>query len=53
MELPAQLRQAVDSALSGASVSDLAAAAKALSQRYRDEVRVFPTEMASRADMGL
>lgn len=39
MELPAQLRQAVDSALSGASVSDLAAAAKALSRRYRDEVR--------------
>jgi ribosomal protein RSM22 (predicted rRNA methylase) len=39
MELPAQLRQAVDSALSGASVSDLTAAAKALSRRYRDEVR--------------
>jgi ribosomal protein RSM22 (predicted rRNA methylase) len=39
MELPAQLRQAVDSALAGASVSDLAAAAKALSQRYRDEIR--------------
>jgi ribosomal protein RSM22 (predicted rRNA methylase) len=39
MELPAQLRQAVDSALSGASVSDLAAAARALSRRYRDEVR--------------
>ena len=39
MELPAQLRQAVDSALAGASVSDLAAAAKALSRRYRDEIR--------------
>jgi ribosomal protein RSM22 (predicted rRNA methylase) len=39
MELPAQLRQAVDSALAGVSVGDLTAAAKALSQRYRDEVR--------------
>lgn len=39
MELPAQLRHAVDSALAGVSVSDLTLAAKALSQRYRDEVR--------------
>jgi len=39
MELPAQLRQAVDNALIGAPLSDLTAAAKALSQRYRDEVR--------------
>lgn len=39
MELPAQLRQAVDAALLGASLSDLTAGAKALSQRYRDEVR--------------
>ena len=39
MELPAQLRQAVDSALAGVPISDLTAAAKALSQRYRDEVR--------------
>lgn len=39
MELPAQLRQAVDSALAGVSITDLTATAKALSQRYRDEVR--------------
>ena len=39
MELPAQLRQAVDSALAGVSVSDLTAAARSLSQRYRDEIR--------------
>jgi ribosomal protein RSM22 (predicted rRNA methylase) len=39
MELPAQLRYAVDSALAGVSISDLTLAAKALSQRYRDEVR--------------
>jgi ribosomal protein RSM22 (predicted rRNA methylase) len=39
MELPAQLRQAVDGALAGVSVSDLTAAAKSLSQRYRDEIR--------------
>lgn len=39
MDLPAQLRQAVDSALAGVSVSDLVAAARSLSQRYRDEVR--------------
>ena len=39
MELPAQLRQAVDSALAGVSLTELTAAAKALSQRYRDEVR--------------
>ncbi len=39
MELPLQLRQAVDGALAGVAMSDLAAAAKALSQRYREEVR--------------
>jgi ribosomal protein RSM22 (predicted rRNA methylase) len=39
MELPPQLRQAVDSALAGVSLAELTVAAKALSQRYRDEVR--------------
>lgn len=39
MELPPQLRQAVDSALAGVSVTELTVAARALSQRYRDEVR--------------
>jgi ribosomal protein RSM22 (predicted rRNA methylase) len=39
MELPLPLRQAVDSALAGVPMSDLTTSAKALSQRYRDEVR--------------
>ena len=39
MELPAALRQAVDTALHGVSTRDLAAASDALSQRYRGEVR--------------
>jgi ribosomal protein RSM22 (predicted rRNA methylase) len=39
MELPAALRQAVDAALSGAPLADLAAAALTLSARYRGEVR--------------
>lgn len=39
MELPPRLRQAVDEALEGVSVSDLATATKALSHRYRNEVR--------------
>ncbi len=39
MELPLQLRHALDSALAGVPMSSLAASAKALSQRYRDEVR--------------
>jgi ribosomal protein RSM22 (predicted rRNA methylase) len=39
MELPPQLRQAVDSALAGVSLAELTVAAKALSRRYRDEVR--------------
>ena len=39
MELPLPLRQAVDSALAGVPLADLTPAAKALSQRYRDEVR--------------
>jgi ribosomal protein RSM22 (predicted rRNA methylase) len=37
MELPPLLRQNVDRALSGVGVADLAVAAAALSQRYRDE----------------
>jgi ribosomal protein RSM22 (predicted rRNA methylase) len=39
MELPLRLRQAVDLALAGVSIADLAAATKALSHRYRNEVR--------------
>lgn len=39
MELPPQLRQAVESALAGVPLVELTVAAKALSQRYRDEVR--------------
>ena len=37
MELPPLLRRNVDRALSGVGLADLAAAAAALSQRYRDE----------------
>jgi ribosomal protein RSM22 (predicted rRNA methylase) len=39
MELPPLLRQAVDRALSGASVADLAETAAGLSERYREERR--------------
>ena len=39
MELPPALRSAVDRALSGRRAADLAAAAAALSQRYRNEQR--------------
>ena len=39
MELPPALRTAIDRALSGRSAADLAKAAAALSQRYRDERR--------------
>jgi len=39
MELPPALRTAVDRALSGRRAADLAAAAAALSQRYRNEQR--------------
>lgn len=39
MELPLRLRQAVDRALQGAALADLAAAAAALSLRYREERR--------------
>lgn len=39
MELPLQLRQAVEAGLQGVPLADLTAAASALSQRYREEVR--------------
>ena len=39
MELPSALRQPVDAVLQGVSARDLAAAAEALSLRYRGEVR--------------
>ena len=39
MELPPALRQAVDRALIGIALADLAATATALSERYRDERR--------------
>jgi ribosomal protein RSM22 (predicted rRNA methylase) len=38
MELPPALRQAVDQALDGVSLADLAAAASRISQRYRAEI---------------
>ncbi len=37
MDLPPLLRRAIDDALSGTALSDLAATAAALSQRYREE----------------
>jgi ribosomal protein RSM22 (predicted rRNA methylase) len=39
MELPPQLRLAIDEALSGMPLAELSAASEALSQRYRNEVR--------------
>lgn len=39
MELPAALRQAVDQALEGVALAELARAAERLSRRYRGEVR--------------
>ncbi len=39
MELPSPLRQAVDRALSGVALADLAATAAELSQRYREQRR--------------
>jgi ribosomal protein RSM22 (predicted rRNA methylase) len=50
MELPSQLRQAVDRALSGVALADLAAAATALSQRYREERRDGKPHVASERD---
>jgi ribosomal protein RSM22 (predicted rRNA methylase) len=50
MELPPLLRQAIDRALDGVAHADLAAAAAALSQRYREERRDGAFYVASRRD---
>lgn len=50
MELPPLLRQAVDRALSGTALADLAASAAALSQRYREERRDGRLYIASDLD---
>ena len=50
MELPLRLRHAVDRALSGRRPADLAAAAAALSQRYREERRDGRLHVASDED---
>ncbi len=47
MELPPLLRRAVDRALSGMSLNELAATAAVLSQRYREERRGGKTHVAS------
>ncbi len=50
MELPPALRAAVERALSGQKLADLAATAAALSQRYRDERRDGRLHVASEAE---
>jgi ribosomal protein RSM22 (predicted rRNA methylase) len=50
MELPPSLRQAVDRLLNGRRPADLAAAAAALSRRYRDEQRDGRLHVASDED---
>jgi ribosomal protein RSM22 (predicted rRNA methylase) len=50
MELPPLLRQAVDRALSGVPLADLAATAAALSQRYREERRDGALHVARHRD---
>jgi ribosomal protein RSM22 (predicted rRNA methylase) len=50
MELPPALRAAVERALSGQKLGDLAATAAALSQRYRDERRDGRLHVGSEAD---
>jgi ribosomal protein RSM22 (predicted rRNA methylase) len=50
MELPPLLRQAIDRALDGVALADLATAAAALSQRYREERRDGAFYVASRRD---
>lgn len=47
MELPAQLRQAVDELLENTPLADLKAAAKTLSERYRAETRDGRLHMAA------
>jgi len=51
MELPPYLRQAVDRALSGVTLNELAAAVAGLSQRYREEGREGPAFVASDRDV--
>jgi ribosomal protein RSM22 (predicted rRNA methylase) len=51
MELPPLLRRNVDHALSGVGLADLAAAATALSQRYRDERRSDSLHVRSERDV--
>ena len=50
MELPPPLRQAVDRALTGVALADLAEAAAELSRRYRAEQRDGALHVASRRD---
>jgi ribosomal protein RSM22 (predicted rRNA methylase) len=50
MELPPPLRQAIDRALDGIALTDLAAAAAALSERYREERHDSRLHVASRRD---
>ena len=50
MELPPLLRQAVDRALSGIPLDELAATAAALSQRYREERSDGKAHVASKQD---
>src|SRR6476659_8887988 len=50
MELPPQLRRAVDRALGGTTLTNLAAAANDLSQRYREEQRDGKAHVASDED---
>jgi ribosomal protein RSM22 (predicted rRNA methylase) len=50
MELPPLLRQAIDRALEGVALADLAAAATALSQRYREERHHSRLLIATRRD---
>lgn len=50
MELPPPLRHAVDRALSGVKLADLAATAGALSQRYREERRDGRPHIANETD---
>lgn len=50
MELPPLLRQAVDRALTGVALAELAEAAAELSQRYREERRDGALHVASRRD---
>src|SRR5262245_60911876 len=50
MELPPLLRQAIDRALDGIALTDIAAAAATLSQRYREERHDGRSHIASRRD---